>query len=128
MSDDEFLAALEDCTLPADAFRHRDHLRAAWAYLERMPFGAALDCMRATLRRYASNLGQPGRYHETVTVAYMSLVQAHRELQPAARWEDFMARNPELFAPGLLASYYDRATLESPLARRVFMLEPRTLP
>lgn len=126
MTDDEFLAALEGCTLPADAFRHRDHLRAAWFYLERMPFGAALDQMRATLRRYATSLGQPGRYHETVTVAYMSLVQTHRELKPAADWENFMARNPELFAPGLLGTYYDRATLESPLARRVFMLEPRS--
>jgi len=128
MTDAEFLAALEDCTLPADSFRHRDHLRAAWAYLERMPFGAALDRMRATLRGYATSLGQPGRYHETITVAFMSLVQAHRELKPATRWEDFVALNPELFAPGLLATYYDRATLESPLARRVFMLEPRTLP
>jgi len=128
VTDQEFLAALEDCTLPAAAFRHRDHLRAAWAYLERMPFGTALDRMRSTLQRYARSQGSPDRYHETVTVAYMCLVQTHRELNPADRWDDFVARNPELFVSGLLSSYYDRATLASPLARRVFVLEPRTLP
>jgi hypothetical protein len=128
MNDAEFLAALEDCTLPADAFRHRDHLRAAWLYPQRMPFGAALDRMRATLQRYAASLGRPDRYHETITVAYMSLVQAHRALHPADCWDDFVARNPELFAAGLLTSYYDRATLDSPLARQVFVLEPRSLP
>ncbi len=128
MTDHEFLASLEACTLPPDAFRHRDHLRAAWAYLERMPFGAALDRMRHSLQRYAASQGQPGRYHETLTVAYMSLVQAHRALRPAGSWEEFVALNTDLFEAGLLSRYYDRATLESPLARRVFVLEPRTVP
>jgi hypothetical protein len=128
VTDQEFLAALEACTLPPDAFRHRDHLRAAWAYLERMPFGAALDRMRHSLERYAASQGQPGRYHETLTVAYMSLVQTHRALRPARSWEEFVTLNPDLFEAGLLARYYDRMTLESPLARRVFVLEPRNVP
>ena len=125
MTDQEFLASLEACTLPPAAFRHRDHLHAAWAYLERMPFGAALDRMRDSLQRYAASQGQPGRYHETLTVAYMSLVQAHRELCPAGSWDEFAALNGELFDADLLSRYYDTTTLESPLARRVFVLEPR---
>jgi hypothetical protein len=128
MTDDEFLAALESCTLPAAAFRHRDHLRAGWAYLQAMPFGAALDRMREVLQRYAASHGQPERYHETVTVAYMSLLQTHRALNPADTWEQFVAANPALFEAGLLGRFYDRVTLESSLARRVFVLESRTLP
>ena len=126
MTDQEFLAALESCTLPAAQFRHRDHLRAGWAYLQALPFGAALDRMRETLRRYATSHGQPERYHETITVAYMSLVQAHRMLGPADTWEEFVTANPALFEPNLLGRFYDRATLASPLARRVFVLESRT--
>ena len=103
MTDAEFLAALENCTLPAAAFRHRDHLRAGWTYLQGMPFGAALDRMREALQRYAASHGQPERYHETVTVAYMSLLQTHRALNPADSWEQFVAANPALFEAGLLA-------------------------
>ena len=128
MTDREFLAALESCTLPAAQFRHRDHLRAGWAYLESMPFGAALDRMREALRRYAASHGQPERYHETITVAYMSLLQTHRMLRPADTWEDFVAANPALFEPNLLGRFYDRATLDCPLARRVFVLESRAVP
>jgi hypothetical protein len=125
MTDQEFLAALESCALPAAQFRHRDHLRAGWLYLQGMPFGAALDRMRETLRRYAASHGQPERYHETITVAYMSLLQTHRMLRPADTWEEFAAANPALFEPRLLAHFYDRATLDSALARRVFVLESR---
>ncbi len=128
MTDAEFLAALESCTLPPAAFRHRDHLRAGWIYLQAMTFGAALDRMCDTLRRYAASHGQPERYHETVTVAYMSLLQTHRALNPAETWEQFVAGNPALLEAGLLSRFYDRATLESPLARRVFVLESRALP
>ena len=125
MTDQELLESLEACTLPPAAFRHRDHLRAAWAYLERMSFGAALDRMRLSLQRYAAGQGHPGRYHETLTVAYMSLVQAHRIVRPGGNWDEFAMLNPELFEPDLVSRYYDRATLESPLARRIFVLEPR---
>ena len=128
MTDQEFLAALESCSLPATAFRHHDHLRAGWAYLQGMPFGAALDRMRETLQRYAASHGQPERYHETVTVAYMSLLQTHRALNPAETWEQFVAANPALFEAGLLGRFYERATLESSLARRVFVLESRAVP
>ncbi len=128
MTDADFIAALENCTLPAAAFRHRDHLRAGWTYLQGMPFGAALDRMREALQRYAASHGQPERYHETVTVAYMSLLQTHRALNPADSWEQFVVANPVLFEAGLLARFYERATLESPLARRVFVLESRAVP
>jgi hypothetical protein len=128
MTDEEFLAAFESCTLPAAAFRHGDHLRAGWVYLQGMPFGAALDRMRAALQRYAASHGQPERYHETITVAYMSLLQTHRVLNPAETWEQFVAANPALFEAGLLRRFYDPTTLESALARRVFVLESRAVP
>ena len=128
MTDEEFLAAFESCRLPATAFRHGDHLRAGWMYLQGMPFGAALDRMRTALQHYAASHGQPERYHETVTVAYMSLLQTHRVLNPADTWEQFVAANPALFEAGLLRRFYDPTTLESALARRVFVLESRAVP
>lgn len=123
MSDDEFLAALEECRLPPEQFDHREHVRAAFLYLERLTFGAAIDRMRASLQRYTAALGRASRYHETVTVAFMSLVNSHRQAGGYADWSEFAALNPELFDSGLLRRYYAAETLDSPLARRPFVLE-----
>lgn len=39
-------------------------------------------------------------------------------------WEVFQLENPDLFRweNGILSKYYERATLDSPLARSVFIL------
>jgi hypothetical protein len=123
MSDDEFLAALEQCRLQPQQFGHREHVRAAFLYLERLPFGAAIDRMRESLQRYTAALGRASRYHETITVAFMSLVNAHRQAGGYADWNEFATLNPELFDSGLLGRYYAPQTLSSPLARRSFVLE-----
>ena len=57
MNDDQFLEALESCALDPAQFSHREHVRAAFLYLERLPFGAAIDRMRATLQCYTASLG-----------------------------------------------------------------------
>jgi hypothetical protein len=36
MTDDEFLQAFMNCTLPNDQFRHRDHLHLAWLLARRL--------------------------------------------------------------------------------------------
>ncbi|HEU4530073.1 MAG TPA: hypothetical protein VFR59_02775 [Steroidobacteraceae bacterium] len=124
LDDAGFLAALESCTLPPAVFSHRNHLRAAYLYLCRLPFGAAIDAMCGTLRRYTAHLGAADKYHETITVAFMTLVNVHRGLAEE-RWEDFIARNPALLDSRLLGRYYSRETLGTDRARRLFLLEPR---
>ncbi len=123
MNDEEFLEALESCSLAPERFGHRDHVRAAFLYLERMPFGAAIDRMRTTLQSYTAALGRADRYHETLTVAFMCLVNAHRQRAAYQDWGEFASLNPELFDSVVLRQYYDPATLASPLARTTFALE-----
>src|SRR5262245_26584205 len=123
MTDQQFLAALEDCSLAPEQFSHREHVRAAFLYLEFLPFGAAIDRMRATLQCYTASLDRADKYHETLTVAFMCLVNAHRQRDTCASWPEFARRNPELFDSRLLRQYYDPATLASPLARTTFVLE-----
>ncbi len=123
MNDEEFLQALESCSPAPGHFGHREHVRAAFLYLERMPFGAAIDRMRTTLQRYAAALGHADRYHETLTVAFMCLVNAHRRRAAYQDWAQFAALNPELFDSGVLRQYYEPATLASPMARTTFVLQ-----
>jgi len=124
MDDAEFLRRLADCTLPPEAFNHRGHVRAAFLVLDEAPgFGAALERMRALITGYAAHLGKAGLYHETITVAFMALINARRAgAEGAQSWDTFAAANPDLFEKDVLARRYDKAVLQSDLARRVFVL------
>jgi hypothetical protein len=126
VTDEEFLQALESCTLPENQFGHAAHVRAAYLYLQRSDFAAALVRIRRAIRNYATHQGKPERYHETITVAYVALIQQHIfEGGSGGGWEAFAHRNSELLKPDLLERFYPRALLDSETARKVFLLPRR---
>ena len=112
-SDDEFLAAFINCTLPASSFRHGDHLRLAWLLLHRNPFDEALSLVRESIQRYAAHLGVPQLYHETITMAWVKLLATHDE----ASFEEFIARNEHRLNLELLHRFWTPAVLNSEAAR-----------
>jgi hypothetical protein len=123
MTDDELIAALEDTTLPELRFDHTAHLRTAYLLLTRDGFAGAIARMSAALRRYAASKGKANRYHETITVAHLALVQQHIAMRgDAGGWPQFVRANPELFDRRLLQHYYRDETLRSDLARRTFVM------
>lgn len=128
MSDADFLAQLEACTLPSDQFHHADHVHAAWLYLKRLPPTEAISKFSEVLRSYATSLGKADRYHETITWAYLLIV--NERIQQCLRvttWDDFAVQNPDLFdwKKSILLQYYREETLQSELARRVFVMPDR---
>ena len=128
MSDEEFIAELEAGTLPEDQFHHADHLHAAWLYLTRFPAAEALARFSNVLRRYAASLGKADRYHETITWAYLLLLNERiRRSDPIVTWEQFAASHSDLFdwKNSILLRYYRPETLRSEPARRVFLMPDR---
>ncbi|HEY2747884.1 MAG TPA: hypothetical protein VGL86_24850, partial [Polyangia bacterium] len=92
------VAAFEDCTLPATEFHHRQHLQVAWWLLGVEPPLAAMARFVASLRRYAAHIGKPELYHETITWAYLLLVNERLERGGRGRsWDEFARAHPELF-------------------------------
>jgi hypothetical protein len=123
VNDDEFLAALESCTLSERDFGHAAHVRAAYLYLRVSGFAQALQKIQGAIRAYAASLGKPDRYHETITVAYLALIrQALYERGDGGGWTGFSRDNPQLLERGLLLQFYPQVQLNSDLARRVFLL------
>jgi len=127
MSDDDFLRALEDGTLPLSDFDHAAHIRAAYLYLARLDFTGAINAMRRAVKGIAARNGKDGLYHETITVAFMTLIN-ERRAQEGSDWENFRAAHGDLFTGNPLAAYYSRERLESALARRIFLLPDRVGP
>lgn len=130
-TDQELVDAFESCTLANEDFRHEEHVRVAWIYLRRMSWLDALARFSAALKRFAAHYGAHGLYHETITAAYVLLI--HERMARRGEddsWQDFRLKNPDLlvFKGGALERYYRPETLQSELARRVFVLPDRGLP
>ncbi len=128
MNDREFADAFERCAIEGSDFHHRQHVRLAWIYLRQESPLDALARFTAALQRFAAFNGHPELYHETITWAYLLLIRERMAVQDAEDFETFATQNADLFAwkPSILDRYYDRATLDSDLARRTFVLPVRT--
>ena len=100
--------------------------RVAYLMLERYPFGEAVARVSVGLRQLATAHGAPEKYHETVTLAFMVLINERRaeSADGAEGWEAFIAGNPDLMDGRLLSRYYRPETLRSERARQTFVLEP----
>lgn len=124
-----FIEAFEGGTLPSGCFHHRDHVLLAWLYLHLYPVPAALARFVAGLKRFAHAHGKDDLYHETITYAFVFLINERMERDGRqGSWDAFAARNIDLVTEGkaLLALYYRAETLGSDLARKVFVMpEPQ---
>ena len=128
MNDHDFLAAFEAGTLPEERFHHPDHVRAAWLLLREEAPAAALARFSSALKRFAAAKGKTRLYHETITWAYVLII--NERVQRAGgglEWEEFASANPDLLTwrPSVLERYYTPETLGSDLARSVFLLPDR---
>ena len=129
MTSEELISRFEADAAPDDSFRHAEHVRLAFAYLSRYSALEALDKFSNALKRYAAARGKPQRYSETITYAYFFLIRERMARSGAADWDEFARRNPDLleWTKGILTRYYEEATLQSDLARSVFIF-PDKLP
>jgi predicted TPR repeat methyltransferase len=118
LSDDAFLGAFESCTLPKEAFHHRDHLRLAWLYLRQDEFPVAAARIEQSIRRFAAHLGISEKYHHTITIVWLRLVaDAIRRSPGAVTLENLFEQHAELLDQNLAFQFYSRGRLLSDAAR-----------
>lgn len=130
VSDDAFVEAFETLSLDPKQFDHRGHLRLAWCYLTWLPLGEAARRCVDGIRRFATQHGQPEKFHLTMTLAFMHIVNDRmRGAATGENFEGFCIRNPDLIrdARALIGRYYSAKKLEDPAARMAFM-EPDRMP
>jgi hypothetical protein len=130
MNDDAFLAGFENCTLSGAAFHHADHVRMAFLYLSRYSVLEAMQRFSAALARFAAANGKPERYNETITWALLLLIRermARAESRPS--WLEFAQENADLldWKDNILKKYYRDETLNSELAKRMFLFPDRAV-
>jgi hypothetical protein len=124
LTDEQFLERFERRAL--DSFSHRDHIRLAFIHARRGGAEAAIAGARR-LRGFAADAGAPGKYHETLTVAWARIIAHLAAGSPGVAFPVFVSAHPELQERGLLLRHYSGARLWSEEARARF-LEPDLLP
>ena len=121
----EQLRAFETGALDPAKFPHAEHLRLAYEMLDRHPFGEAVMRFSHGLQLLAAKAGRPKIYHETITVAFLALINERRARGGPKSWSDFKRTNPDLFDKRCLERWYTAEQLASDLARKTFCL-PQT--
>lgn len=124
MEDEIFIRAFEACSLPAESFHHRDHVKLVWLYLHRYSLLDTLRRFSEGLKRFAGAHGKVNLYHETITCAYVFLINERMERNGREQnWKEFTEANADLFTwkENILRSYYCDETLRSDFARKVFV-------
>jgi hypothetical protein len=128
IDDKALIDAFEAGDEPPGGFHHREHVRVAWYYLQQAPFSEALVRFSSNLRRFAAARGKPGLYHETITTAYLLLINERLDGDDRnLTWTAFAERHPDLLTwkPSALDRYYRPETLTSDRARRTFVMPDR---
>ena len=127
--DRRFRADFEAGRLAPTAFGHRAHLRLAYTYLAENDAESATSLMRAGLLAFLQRHGiDAGKYHETMTHAWILAVRHFMEISPAARSAAaFIDANPTMLDAEIMLTHYSAGVLFSPTARAQFVapdLEP----
>jgi hypothetical protein len=128
LGDAELVERFEALQIEPRDFRHREHVRLAFAMLAGSDLAEAGPRFARALRRFATAIGAAAKYHETLTWAYLGLVSERADAGAYASSLEFVERNPDLLdhRGGAIARYYDVAAITAcPIARRVFVL-PRS--
>lgn len=107
--------------IDAANFRHADHVRMGFEILQHHDFPNAAAAFAGALKQIAARAA-PGKYHETITLAFLSLIAERQALGAHADFEHFVAANPDLMETSVLQRWYAPARLMSDVARKTFVL------
>ena len=128
MEDEDLVRAFEAGKVPDGGFGHEQHVRVAWWYVRRHPLPDAMARFIAGLKHFAKCQNKPDLYHETITVAYVLLINERLSDSRNLDWRAFAERHSDLlrWRPSILEAYYRPETLASPRAREVFVMPDRS--
>jgi len=122
-ADLRFVERFEAGEVDPGSFHHREHLRLAYTYLTTCSRSAARTRMRSQIQSFLErNAVDPGKYHETMTMAWMDAVRHFIELAVAAdSFDAFVQADPRVLDQSIMLTHYSRETLFSSAARTAYL-------
>ncbi len=125
LTDEIFMQQFEALNLDSSYFCHVGHLRITWLYLTKNNFELALSKVLKGIKQYATSLGAKEKFHYTLTVSSVRIIQKRQYLKTELNFSDFLRINQDLYDNfiGLVEQYYSPNLLNSQQAK-VQYIEP----
>lgn len=122
----QFLLAFKQGLILKEEWTHEAHIRMGWLYLNQHgSWQVALPLVRCGIQHLNQAYGNLTGYHETLTVAFLRIINArivrHVPMITEPDWDRFKSENPDLFDRRLMLRYYQPETLLSGQARQEFV-------
>lgn len=129
LSDLEFEKQFGDCSLDPTLFTHEAHIRLAWIHITKYGSQQAEENINSQILQYVSKLGAQSKYHATVTIAAVKIVNHFVLQSPANDFAEFVKANDRLITDfkGLLMTHYKTNIFDSAEAKKEY-IEPELLP
>jgi hypothetical protein len=126
-SDLQLRQQFETRALANGAFRHREHVRLTWIYLTGEPADQVVPRLCESLLALATLHGVPERFHHTLTVAWVRIIDDARRAHPDLPFDALVDACPMLLDKDAPLAFYSRDHLFSEDARK-FWVEPNLQP
>jgi hypothetical protein len=104
---------------------HREHVRLGFEMLRRHDFAESVYRYSCALRAMTARTGRPEAFHQTITIAYLSLIAEAMQDAGAADFAAFAQSHPDLMDGSALARWYRPERLMTAAARRTFLMPDR---
>jgi hypothetical protein len=126
-ADHQLQQQFETKTLPNAAFRHREHVRLTWIYLTGSVPAVVATRLCRSLLDLATGHGVPDRFHHTLTVAWVHIIDDARRAHPDLAFDALVAACPYLLDKEAPLAFYSRGRLYSDEAKTSWV-EPDLTP
>ncbi|MFF3608875.1 hypothetical protein [Streptomyces sp. NPDC002463] len=130
-TDNAFRELMAEAMAATGGFGHREHVHLTWLAVRRVGMPGAVALVGEGIERTARAAGAPGKFHVTMTRAWVELVAGCEAECGLPDFEAFAARHADLLDKHLLGRFYRPATLASAEARARWVepdLAPLALP
>ncbi|MGX5172539.1 hypothetical protein ACUR5C_00765 [Aliikangiella sp. IMCC44653] len=120
MQDQTFKQQFEALTLDPVYFNHLGHVRITWIYLNESTVATACEKVLDGIKKYATHLGAPDKFHYSLTVASVYIIAQAMRDSKTSNFVDFVAANADLFKhfKSQIAVYYSDKVIESNAAQQ----------
>jgi hypothetical protein len=108
--------------IDARMFPHEQHVRMGFEMLRRHDFAESAHLYSRALRAMTQRAGRPEAFHQTITIAFLSLIAERMRAAAATEFAEFAVQNPDLFEKSVLSRWYRADRLASEAARHSFVL------
>lgn len=109
-------------TLDPSEFGHEQHVRVAFDLLNTHDFIESSAIYAKGVKSLATRAGVPEKFNITITYAFLSVIAERMADDKTGSFDCFKQRNPDVMSKTLLSSWYSADQMNSPKARRLFVM------